>query len=150
MSKHYSPDELDAYGHLTWTVGNEDWIACFDAILSPDRTKVLYHVVVNCESGGFVDTIESGECDLASAVAELRGLPDYFYGICLEHYADETGRDEPGSEFYLSDEDTSDCSLRWLEHLESLVSSAPLTPPVVSEDDEESWWTDRELRAMRP
>ena len=26
-----TPAPLDAYGHLNWTVGNEDWIACFDA-----------------------------------------------------------------------------------------------------------------------
>lgn len=81
--------ELDAYGHLNWTVGNEDWIACFDAIRYDDR--IAYHVVVNCESAGFVDTIESGVIPV-SDIDKLRSMPSYWADICSENYMDSTVR----------------------------------------------------------
>lgn len=79
--------ELDAYGHLHWTAGNEDWIACFDAILVGKH--IAYHVVVDCESGGFTDTLESGIVPATEeGVRNLRSLPDYWGGICQGHYLD--------------------------------------------------------------
>ena len=77
---------LDAYGHLTWTVGNDDWIACFDAVLSPDKTRIAYHAVVDCESGGFTDTIESGVVRVEDA-KKLIHLPDSYLDSCCEQYA---------------------------------------------------------------
>lgn len=118
MGKYHKEDELDAFGHLTWTVGNEDWIACFDAIRVGNKVK--YHVVVDSESGGFVDTMEEGEVAAKDAVAQLGGLPDYWYGIALDHYADEEGRDDPDSPYHLSDEETERVSKSWIEHLKSL------------------------------
>jgi hypothetical protein len=134
MGKHWEENELDAYGHLNWTVGNEDWTACFDAIRVGGSVK--YHVVVNCESGGFIDTIETGEHPVERAVEALRGLPDYWVGICIEHYAHEEGRDDPDSEFYISDEETQRCAASWLAHLNDLVSGPPRDEPEADEEDE--------------
>ena len=40
-----------------------DWLACFDYFVHTDPdgvTKVAYHVVVNSDSGGFIDTLDQG------------------------------------------------------------------------------------------
>lgn len=69
MSKYKNDDELDAFGHLTWTVGfcaedadddRGDWLACFDFVCrrEGDAVVVEYHVVVDSDSGGFTDTLE--------------------------------------------------------------------------------------------
>lgn len=68
-------NELDAYGHLTWTMGDLDWMACFDARRFGDQ--IAYHAVVNCESGHWIDTIEKGVVPVAEA-AQLFGLPERF------------------------------------------------------------------------
>ena len=80
---------LDAYGHLTWNVGYDndggDWLACFDFKVfdHPERGKlVAYHTVVNSDSGGFVDTLESVVVESAKAPFDL---PDYWASIGLEH-----------------------------------------------------------------
>lgn len=78
------PPLLDAYGHLNWAVGNDDWIACLDARVNGDGIE--YHVVVDCESGGFTDTIERNIVPFAQ-VANLRQMPDYWADVCREHYA---------------------------------------------------------------
>jgi hypothetical protein len=71
-------DKLDAYGHLNWTVGNEDWLACFDA--RRVGNEIEYHVIVDCESGGFTDTIERGAVPAtAEGIANLSGLPGYVF-----------------------------------------------------------------------
>ena len=82
---------LDAYGHLTWTVGfgedgdeRGDWLACFDFAVfdHPERGKlVVYHVVVNSESGGFIDTLEARVVETSKAPFNL---PDYWAGIGME------------------------------------------------------------------
>ena len=74
---------LDAYGHLNWTVGDENWTACLDAVRVGDQ--IAYHVVVDCESGGFTDTPAKGHVPAtAEGVADLRGLPDYWFDIGTE------------------------------------------------------------------
>jgi len=118
MGKHWSNDALDAYGHLAWTVGNEDWIACFDAIRVGN--VVRYHVVVDCESGGFTDTMEEGSKPLDEAVDFLKGLPDYWAGVCEEHYWGEDGE-----EYQVISDQTLKCAEAWLAHLQSLVSAPP-------------------------
>lgn len=84
---------LDAYGHLQWTVGNEDWIACadFNVFLRPDDDEpmVAYHVVVDCESGGFTDTLESGIIPASKLGKDWFPLWGYL-DICAEHYIDAT------------------------------------------------------------
>lgn len=85
-------DDLDAYGHLTWTVGNEDWIACADFTVVTDddgEVWVAYSVVVDCESGGFVDTLESGVVRAVELPVDWFPLWGYL-DICAEHYAGET------------------------------------------------------------
>src|SRR6185295_2820870 len=86
-------EPLDAYGHLNWTVGNEDWLACFDARRVADGIE--YHVVVDCESGGFTDTIERDTVPAtADGIANLLCFPSYFADVCSEHYL---GNDEHGA-----------------------------------------------------
>lgn len=109
---------LDAFGHLNWTVGNEDWTACFDAILSPEKERIAYHVVVDCENGGFVYTIEKGvvRIDDANAIKNLECFPSYWAYICSEYYIDD--------EMQPKAEETEECAKRWRQHLESLVQQA--------------------------
>jgi hypothetical protein len=109
---------LDAYGHLEWTVGNEDWLACFDAVLSPEMGRIAYHVVVDCESGGFTDTIEKGVVPIEEAMT-LAGLPDRFAETCAEMYLDSAEE-----EHQVSPEETADCGRRWSAHLASLMAQA--------------------------
>ena len=107
---------LDAYGHLTWTVGNDDWVACFDAVLSPDKTRIAYHAVVDCESGGFIDTIESGVIPVEKAT-NLMNLPDSYLDVCCEQYAGD----------YDHPIDINQCQKSiefWNQHIERLISAA--------------------------
>jgi len=101
--------KLDAYGHLNWTVGNEDWTACFDAVRHDDR--IAYHVVVDCESGGFVDTVASGVIPV-SKVDTLRNLPAYWASICSDNYLND---DQHGEVEWL------DCTKAWNTHLDTLT-----------------------------
>lgn len=103
---------LDAFGHLNWTVGNEDWIACFDAVTVGD--KIRYEVVVDCESGGFVDTIESREIAFADRPS-LYSLPDYWADICRDHYRDSRKR-----EHYVGIRSTALTRKAWRAHLDKL------------------------------
>jgi hypothetical protein len=81
---------LDAYGHLSWTVGfdNEergDWLACcdFEVFNHPERgVLVAYHVVVNSDTGGFIDTLEARVVEADKAPKDL---PDYWAGIAVDH-----------------------------------------------------------------
>lgn len=109
-------ERLDAYGHLAYTVGNEDWVACADFIvyIHPDHKLgdilVAYHVVVDCESGGFIDTMSSGVLaadELLEGWFPLWGWAD----ICAEHYA---GDAEYGPPDYDEVEKTAK---RWTEEL---------------------------------
>lgn len=136
MGKYWDETKLDAYGHLEWTVGNEDWMACFDAILSPSRQEILYHIVVNCESGGFVDTMETGSMPIEQAVQSLEGLPDYWVGVCYEHYAGEDTESED-SPYRISDKETVKTAASWKRHLEDLVKTARELGPAEPDEIEE-------------
>ena len=114
-------DKLDAYGHLSYTVGNEDWLACFDAIRIPGDL-IAYHVVVNCESGSWIDTIESGTVPAtADGIATIAGLPERYLDVCLEGYAD--------TEEY-GEIEWEDCATAWPKHLAWL-----LTQPSPNDDE---------------
>jgi hypothetical protein len=121
---------LDAYGHMEWTVGNEDWIACFDAIRTADG--IAYHVVVDCESGGWIDTLDSGTIavDDANALENLTCLPEYWAGVCWEHYYDQP------AEMHPNNDDVADCARRWREHLIGLAAEP--TPEPDEEPSDES------------
>jgi hypothetical protein len=109
--------DLDAYGHLAWTVGNEDYIACFDAVLSGDKTRIAYHVVVNCESGGFLDTIEQGVVPVEEAKAKLHHLPDSYLDSCCEQYAGEY-------EYPIDINECQQSIKSWNRHIDILVKQA--------------------------
>jgi len=82
-------DALDAYGHSTWTVGNEDWLAAADAVLGrfEDRLFLAWHVVVDCESGGFTDTLESGIVEVTKGSKPPQGILSSWLDRCWEIYA---------------------------------------------------------------
>jgi len=127
-------NKLDAYGHLTWTVGNEDWIACFDARRVTDGIE--YHVVVDCESGGFTDTIEHGTVPATvEGIVPLFVLPGRYADMCVEMYLDKPADDQDGyGEVEWQDTDAS-----WRRHLEFLLTVEP-EPDEVDENysDEQS------------
>jgi hypothetical protein len=88
---------LDAYGHLEYTVGwsdecdpedapdRGDWLACADYDVRGQW--VGYHVVVNSDSGGFVDTLDSGVVSLAEAEGQIGGLLSRWLDVASEHLA---------------------------------------------------------------
>ena len=61
-----------------------DWLACFDfnVFADEDGVKVAYHVIVNSDSGGFIDTLEQSVVPADKAPFDL---PHYWQGIGLEH-----------------------------------------------------------------
>lgn len=101
-------ESLDAYGHLEYCVGwsdectddvpedsdRGDWLACCDFAVFTDeegQVKVAYHVVVNSDSGGFIDTLEQSVVDADKAPFDL---PDYWRGIGFEHNSNWTPAEE--------------------------------------------------------
>jgi hypothetical protein len=100
---------LDAYGHLSWAVGNEDWLACLDAVLSPTKDRIAYHVVVDCESGGFTDTAESGVLPIKDA-EQLKKLPYKYLDYVYEQYNEEE----------IDFDENYKTIVAWCEHIDSL------------------------------
>ena len=85
---------LDAYGHLKYTVGNDDWLACadFGVFIHPERgILIAYQIVVDCESGGFTHTVEEHVFDVKLGKMGLDKqdwCPLWQYAdICTEFYA---------------------------------------------------------------
>jgi len=118
MAAHNPEFDLDAYGHLNWTVGNEDWTACFDARRNGDGIE--YHVVVNCESGGFVDTLAHAIVPSdPNNYANLCELPSYWADLCREQYGAKAYRSGP---YFVSVRETKRCAKAWAEHLASLLN----------------------------
>ena len=113
-------ETLDAYGHLEFTVGNEDWIACadFNVFLRPDDDQpvVAYHVVVDCESGGFTDTLEDGILDASEIGSDWFPLWSYL-DICAEHYIDEP-------DMHPSYDEAVKTAKRWVEDLQKHLKQA--------------------------
>jgi len=60
-----------------------DWLACVD--FARDGNFVAYHVVVNSDSGGFIDTLEQGLLSLEDARNHLPGLLETWDDIGSEH-----------------------------------------------------------------
>lgn len=137
MGKHWDPKKLDAYGHLEWTVGNEDYIVCLDAILSDDYQEVIYHCVVNCESGGFTETAVSGSFEIAHAVHALADFPAIWANAVRDQYAEED-TDSKESPYFISPEETATTAASWKRHLEALVAESrkrcPAEPIQVDEN----------------
>ena len=88
---------LDAYGHLNWVVGwsyesddapedddRGDWCACCDFEVFHDEEgnlMVAYHVVVDSDSGGFIDTLET---NVVPADKAPFNLPAYWMDVGME------------------------------------------------------------------
>lgn len=123
---------LDAYGHMNWCVGNEDWVACFDAVRVPEG--IAFHVVVDCESGGFTDTIESGVVATEKAVEELAALPWRYADTCIEQYLFE-GALSDGVSFDVDPDEVKDCAARWEAHLRALAAEAAPEPDEEPSDE---------------
>jgi hypothetical protein len=101
--------QLDAYGHLEWTVGDENYLCCFDAGLAPNG--IAYHVVIDCESGGWIDTVEKAIVPLDKA-EELKRLPWRYADVCAEN------------EVVTEITDIEECAKQWIKHIDSLVEQA--------------------------
>jgi len=89
-----------------------DWLACFDfkTFDCPDRgILIAYHVVVNSDSGGFIDELESGVVTPDKAPFDL---PDYWASVGME-----------GGTAWSEEEvkDSWDCNKRWNEELKRLI-----------------------------
>lgn len=103
--KQYASEEemlaqLDPYGTLSYTVGDEDWLAAMDFLigLGPDgNLKVAYMVVVDCESGGFTQTMRA---TVAPANLAPFNLPNYWTDIWLEpgHHKEELDVPQAGQD----------------------------------------------------
>ena len=111
------PDDLDAYGHLTWTVGatNEEadgeWMACFDAVYDENTNTIRYEVVV--DGGFFVDTPECGSIS-PGELDDLKGLPDRWHKIGME-----------ASDGLLMDEELlAETKKSWEAHIDDLYAQA--------------------------
>jgi hypothetical protein len=114
---------LDAYGHLTWTVGNEDWLAAADAVLGrfEDRLFLAWHVVVDCESGGFTDTLESGIVEIKPEASPPIGILSRYLDTCVSHYLDEQGSTDPDHEHLQIDVDSCVATIEGFdEHVRKL------------------------------
>jgi len=81
-------ESLDAYGHLSWRVHSSDqeegdWMACFDACYCPVSKRIFYHIVVNSDSSGFLDTVEKGSISPYDEVGVeyLKQIPDVYYNV---------------------------------------------------------------------
>lgn len=83
----------DAYEHMTWYVGfgdedednnHGDWTAFADLVISQDRQYVRYHVVVNSESGSFIDTVVDEELTLEEARQQLPDLLYFWADVAAE------------------------------------------------------------------
>lgn len=111
-------DTLDAYGHLAWTVGNEDWIACADASLGRFEGKLYlaWHVVVDCDSGGFTDTIESGFTEIGPDSNPPLGILNPMIDVCLGRYIHEQNE----SHLHVDIEECSASASEFDEHVRKL------------------------------
>lgn len=141
-------ETLDAYGHLTWTVGNEDWLACADASVGrfDGDLYLAWHVVVDCESGGFTDTLESGFLKIEPGCKAPFGVLAHFLDICFEHYAHEQvdpegdqpeDPDDDKSHLQIDTEQGAQASEAFDEHLRELLATGP-------EDGVDLDWSEQE------
>ena len=116
---------LNAYGHLRWTVGfgddeeeaadRGDWLACFDFQVDIDpsgKVSVAYHVVVNSDSGGFIETTEES---VVSADKAPFGLPTYWAGIGMNSGVEWTEQER---------EQANECQERWETALRAAIDTA--------------------------
>ena len=124
-------DALDAYGHMNWTVGNEDWVACADARRVGDQIE--YEIVVDCDSAGFVDTIESGSVPATlDGITDLLRFPGRYADMCCEQY---TGTDPDDLDAYAGPIEWEETNRTWRNHLESLLAQEPGEEESDSGDD---------------
>lgn len=127
-------DRLDAYGHLTYTVGfspesedapedrDGDWLACGDFLVEthPETGEavVAVHVVVNSDSGGFIDTVRvDAFCvDNADDPRIPYDLLDYWRDISKGGHGETWSASE--------DADADAASARWRQDLRAAIVAA--------------------------
>lgn len=118
------PDELDAYGHLSWTVETTDgeWMACFDAVYEEETNVILYEVVV--DGGCYVETVEKGAIPAHDheKVRWLKTFPELWYEIGIESAGD----------LIMDPESLKQTKDTWSDHVDSLAARS------ISEEDEQA------------
>jgi hypothetical protein len=119
--------DLDAYGHINYGVGwsdeaedapedsdRGDWLACVDADRIGDW--VGYHVIVNSDSGGFIDTLDAGVLSVEEAKTQLPELLSYWQDIASEHLI--------GASAWFTDAETRENAqaiAKWRAYIETLT-----------------------------
>lgn len=136
-------DTLDGCGHGNWSVGNEDWIAYADAStgLFDGKLYLAHHVVVDCESGGFVDTIETRVVEVRGDRPPL-GILSQYLDNCWEFYGmDQDPNDEEKEHLQINQDDCLRAIAEFDEHIRMLWSDDPENPRHISinwsEEEEE-------------
>lgn len=125
MNETEAVNSLDAYGHLTYTLGfsdegnddvpedsdRGDWLACFDFVVFTEngKVKVAYHAVVNSDSGGFIDTVEKGVVDADNAPF---GLPETYLDCGFDQGAEWTEQEQT---------DAQECIAKWKLDLQAAI-----------------------------
>ena len=121
FSEEQAYAELDAYGHMTWTVGDEDYLCCLDAVLGPNG--IYYHVVINNETGCWIDTVEKGCVPIAECTppdyfenphwrCALRELPWRYADTCVEN------------EVEIDPAEVEKIAESWGKHIDDLIAEA--------------------------
>lgn len=106
-------DEIDEVALFPRDCG--DWSAWADVHRIGDW--VAYHIVVNSDSGGFIDTMESGVLSIEEARRKLPNLLDYWRDVASEHLV--------MSETWFTNEEIEDdlkTIQRWKDHLKEVLA----------------------------
>ena len=86
-------------------------------------SEIAYEVVVNCESGRWIDTIERGVVRFAEA-ARLIDLPRMYVDSAIENHLDARSKREPVGRLHYRD-----CEKRWARHIKQLIKEGPESEP---------------------
>lgn len=128
---------LDAYGHLTWAAGwSDEWneevpedsdrgdmLVAADAVRDGDNVR--YHLVVNTDSGGFIETQEQGSVPAAEAVDLLTDLFENAVATCVELNLLAAGQDLTPNERKENDA----VFAAWRQHLEAITTTPETEAP---------------------
>jgi hypothetical protein len=108
-------EEIEAIDEQTGPRSCGDWIACADYDRIGDH--VGYHVVVNSDSGGFIDTLDQGVYTVEEARKHLPGLLETWDDVASENLVNS------GDWFTdLETEENKKAIERWKAHLKEALA----------------------------
>lgn len=113
-SAEMTEEEFEEWQETAGVSDRGDWIACADAQRIGDF--VAYHVVVNSESGGFIDTMEQGILSVEDARVQLPGLLETWDDVASEHLVVD------GAWFTKQEREENLAAIqRWKDHLKEIL-----------------------------